>query len=72
MDDQHPTDARADSVQTRSYPAAAKKLLQSRGVKVVSASAMAVQRASTDRAAALRRAALSLAKAISMGLRSGD
>ena len=62
---------RAESDQSASYPAAAKKLRHSSVVKRSMSSPMAVQRPSTVRSAALRRNALSLAKAFSMGLKSG-
>ena len=63
---------RADSNHLGLYPSWAKKLAHSLGVKRGMASRMAAHRSSTVRAAALRRMALSLAKASSMGFRSGE
>ena len=64
--------ARAFSDHSGSYPELAKKLAHSVGVKSSMISAMASHRSSTVRAAAFLSRALSLAKACSMGLKSGE
>ena len=63
---------RAFSDHSGSYPELAKKLAHSVGVKSSMISAMASHRSSTVRAAAFLSRALSLAKACSMGLKSGE
>ena len=65
-------EARAFSDHSGSYPELAKKLAHSVGVKSSMISAMASHRSSTVRAAAFLSRALSLAKACSMGLKSGE
>ena len=62
---------RALSLYSGSYPQAVKSLAHSVGVMASSASATALCRSGTVRAAALRSRALSLEKAFSMGLKSG-
>lgn len=62
---------RAFSVHIGSYPAAWKKFRHSCGVKPSMSRPMAPHRPGTERSAALRRRALSLEKAFSMGLKSG-
>ena len=62
---------RAFSLYSGSYPQAVKSLAHSVGVMASSASATALCRSGTVRAAALRSRALSLEKAFSMGLKSG-
>ena len=64
--------SRAFSDHSGSYPELAKKLAHSVGVKSSMISAMASHRSSTVRAAAFLSRALSLAKACSMGLKSGE
>jgi len=64
--------ARAFSDQCGSYPELAKKFMHSSGGKSSMTSAMAAQRSSTVRAATFLSKALSLAKACSMGLKSGE
>ena len=64
--------SRAFSDQFSSYPELAKKFAHSSGGKNSMASAMATQRSSTVRAAAFLSKALSLAKACSIGLKSGE
>ena len=63
---------RAESGQVRAYPALAKKLAHSSGLKRSSRVPMRGQRVSSVRSWALRRWALSFEKACSIGLRSGE
>jgi len=63
--------SRAFSVHIGSYPAAWKKFWHSCGVKRSMRRPMASLRPVTERSAALRSSALSLAKAFSIGLKSG-
>ena len=63
---------RAFSDQFGSCPELAKKFAHCSGGKSSMASAIAAQRSSTVRAAAFLSEALSLAKACSMGLKSGE
>ena len=62
---------KAFSDQSVSYPVAAKELAHSVGLKVSMILPMVDDRPSMVRSAALRNMALSLAKAFSIGLRSG-
>ena len=62
---------RAFPLQLDPYPAALKKLAHFCGVNVGMSAPMVFQRLSTVRSDALRRPALSLEKAFSIGLRSG-
>ena len=62
---------RAKSHHSGSYPAAANMLTHSAGVMRSTRRPMADHRVSIVRAASLRRSALSLAKAFSIGLKSG-
>lgn len=63
---------RAESDHSGSYPAALNMLAHSSGVNCGSASRIASQSVGMVRAAALRRIAFSLAKAFSIGLKSGE
>ena len=64
--------ARADSIYSRSYPAAAKKLVHSWRVNCSMPSAITSHSSVIVLAAALRSRALSLENAISIGLKSGE